>query len=535
VLKLKDTELTLSNLCKRKIILGFLIVTGMLFSLEAQQTVTRQTALDAYLKDNYEVAYDQFSELLTLFPRDPLYKYYLGVCLVQMQKEPEKAIELFIDARRDDAVVRTVPADVLFWLGRAQQMAGRYSDAIASFNEFTEQAGRKAAREKGTPEYIQQCLNRKGELSDSDFIGQAKEKNDNSGVFPGKDPAVVEELEAEAARVSKTKPEAEQRVQPEAEPKPEPVQEAEDQTKLESKELPLYRPQEAEPLKANRDTLKELTMDMQDKSETPEITETKPLATKVDTTFEEIFDENIVEGLKQPAATGVLMLFDVETKLIHEHGEKIRINPVHPPGLIYRIQTAVFRNPVALSYFKGLTPVYGIRNPSTGLTAYYAGMFRKIEDAKKALPQVRQKGFRDAFIVAFSGGKPVSLERAAILEKEWGIIPFKPDKQALKEIQADTVPPTLSFRVEVVRSKKPVSEEDYEAMKIISGTRGLDVETLPDGSIVYLIGKFITFDSAENFAGLLVRNGYRDAKVVAWLGKREIPVETAKQLFNSLE
>jgi hypothetical protein len=29
-----------------------------------------------------------------------------------------------------------------------------------------------------------------------------------------------------------------------------------------------------------------------------------------------------------------------------------------------------------------------------------------------------------------------------------------------------------------------------------------------------------------------LRNGYKEAKVVAWLGKREIPVETAKKLFE---
>ena len=54
-------------------------------------------------------------------------------------------------------------------------------------------------------------------------------------------------------------------------------------------------------------------------------------------------------------------------------------------------------------------------------------------------------------------------------------------------------------------------------------------------TIVYLAGKFITYESAEEYAGLLARNGYRDAKVTAWLGKKEIPVDTAQQLFENLE
>jgi len=50
-----------------------------------------------------------------------------------------------------------------------------------------------------------------------------------------------------------------------------------------------------------------------------------------------------------------------------------------------------------------------------------------------------------------------------------------------------------------------------------------------------LIGKFITFESAVEYTDLLIRNGYREAQVVAWLGKKEIPVDTARQLFENLK
>jgi hypothetical protein len=60
------------------------------------------------------------------------------------------------------------------------------------------------------------------------------------------------------------------------------------------------------------------------------------------------------------------------------------VNAAVPPGLIYRIQVAVFRNPVARSFFKGLTPVYGFRIAGNNYTTYYAGMFRRIGDARKA-------------------------------------------------------------------------------------------------------------------------------------------------------
>ena len=123
--------------------------------------------------------------------------------------------------------------------------------------------------------------------------------------------------------------------------------------------------------------------------------------------------------------------------------EKITIDPEVPAGLIYRIQIAVFRNPVAPAYFKGITPVYGFKVSGTDKTSYYAGMFRRSSDAKKALAAVVAKGFMDAFIVALSGNKPVSSERAAILEKEWGKKPFIGMVNSESEIPVDTVPPTL--------------------------------------------------------------------------------------------
>jgi hypothetical protein len=69
----------------------------------------------------------------------------------------------------------------------------------------------------------------------------------------------------------------------------------------------------------------------------------------------------------------------------------------------------------------------------------------------------------------------------------------------------------------------------------MAGRHGLDIQPLDDGNIVYLIGKFITFESAVEYADLLMRNGYREVKVVAWLGKKEIPVDTARQLFENLK
>jgi hypothetical protein len=204
--------------------------------------------------------------------------------------------------------------------------------------------------------------------------------------------------------------------------------------------------------------------------------------------------------------------------------------------LIYRIQIAVFRNPVSPVYFKGITPVYGFRTEGSELKTYYAGMFRRISDARNALSDVKGKGFKDSFISSFMGRKPVSADRAVVLEKEWGLKPFERTVNRLPVvIPADTLPPTLVFRVEIMRVAKPVKPNVIESMKTLAGSRGMDILTLGDKKIAYLIGNFITFESAAEYADLMIRNGYREAKVVAWLGSKEIPLETARQLFENLK
>ena len=250
-----------------------------------------------------------------------------------------------------------------------------------------------------------------------------------------------------------------------------------------------------------------------------------------DTASQLVTKEKIINTV--PKDKELYSIFEVIAKPTYVADEKATVNPEVPAGLIYRIQIAVFRNPVNKVYFKGITPVYGFKSNVPDVTIYYAGMFRRSADASKALIKVKSAGFKDAFVVALLDKKIVSAERAGIQENEWGNKPFN-SFQAPKapDTPRDTVPPTLIFRVEVIKSQKPLNNEQLDNIKKLAGNRGLDVIKNDSGQNIYLIGKFLTFESAAEYADLLTRNGQKEARVTAYLGKREIPVETAKQLFE---
>jgi hypothetical protein len=554
---------------KKQLILFCLItVIGIPFNnLLSQSTQTkpgRQSSIEAFSQANYEKAYAGFRELLLTYPKDPLYKYYSAVCLVKLNRDPVEAANLLQEALQGGGAVKTLPSDALFYLGRAQQMSGKFREAEESYKLYTDQVGKKAAKEMAVPGFIQQCKQKEGQVSNSEtkpFESSKTQKADSNNI--GTKYAIKDQIKKNVEIENPTKvnlPSDYEIFLNEA---------IEFQFKADSllelageqrKEMEKASTTEKATLKARISENEKLASSFQTNAdqkyqeaqraenqkpdsviplkETAGQTENKVVkdtSKKADNKIAKAADikSDTIKGIKSQVE--IFSFFEALPKPITDKNAQIVIDPEVPEGLIYRIQIAVFRNPVVPAYFKGITPVYGFKIAGTDKTIYYAGMFRKSADAKKALTSVKSKGFKDSFIIALAGNKAVSPDRATLMEKEWGQKPFYSIDKALPETRTDTITPTLSFRVEVIRSLKPMTQDVVDGIRKMAGNRGMDILFLQDGKIVYLIGKFITFESAAEYADLLNRNGYHEAVVVAWLGKKEISVETARQLFDNLK
>ena len=452
------------------------------------QRATRQSAEAAFNRGDYERAYSEFNELLEIFTRDPLYKYYASVCLIKLEQEPEQAERLIKEAIENNTAARSIPSDVTFYLARALHQNGKFDEATALYQRFANQAGRRTARELRVQDYINQCSKGEGAIAKTQPEKQITTESEISETLLGD---YLEMLDKTSS-----------------------IQFLADSVQ-------------------NADTVQ--------KDFTDNFTDEELAASHQSSTDE------MVEITQTP--TGYYY-FEVLNK---PPVEAIQIDPEIPEGLNYRIQMAIFRNFVTHEFFKGITPVYGITNVNNPeLKTYYAGMFRRGADAHNALAEVKNIGFNDAFIVSFLGDRSVSADRATALEQEWGTIPFemiadnKPtqvvaDRPALavdmppQVAAADTLPPTLVFRVEVMRVARAATPATVDALRTIAGNRGLDIITTDDRRIAYIIGRFITFESAAEYADLLVRNGYRETRVIAWLGNREMSLDTAIELFERLK
>lgn len=539
---------------KISLILLILILSLSANDLLSQNQVkpTRQSSMEAYSNGDFEKAYNEFSELLKIYPKDPLYKYYSAVCLVNMNREPAKAQSLINESINTTGAIKSLPVDALFYLGRTQQMQGKFTEAIQTFNQFTDQAGKKKAKELNVPELTQQCKEQIGKILETKKAVITPENKSLATVQKEKQASlpVENEITIDTARhnlppnIDKNLNEAlvlqsrADSLNSLAAAQREKLKNTSGSEKNDLKTKMTKSIQAADSSQAAADRnynnaqvminppLEKNPMQAQDQKTDAAI---KNISPDMQNKSAASIPERV---LTQPS--GVFLVFMV-SKPATTPGEKVQINPDVPDGLIYRIQIAVFKNPVALSYFKGISPIYGFKAAGAAATNYYAGMFRKFTDASKALAAVKSKGFKDSFIVAFMGRKPVSSDRAAVLEKEWGKKQIFSVPEPNQTTVSDTITKTLNFRVEVARSAKPLKGDQVENLVKLAGKRGLDVQLIEGGNTVYLIGNFITFESAEEYADLLIRNGYREAKVTAWLGRKEIDLETAKQLFENLK
>jgi tetratricopeptide (TPR) repeat protein len=195
----------LTDIRRRQLGITLAIMLLTLFSLNnvcaqtSQPVTTRQSSMEAFSKGNYEQAFKGFSELLQKYPKDPLYKYYSGACLVMMRQDPDEAVVLLQQSLNGASVVRSLPPDALFYLGRAQQMSGKFTEAIASFASYSDQVGKKKARDQGVPGFIQECENNKGIVAAAAAKPAVSSVNGNTEISKQPDQPVRDDTEKKPA------------------------------------------------------------------------------------------------------------------------------------------------------------------------------------------------------------------------------------------------------------------------------------------------------------------------------------------------
>lgn len=269
---------------------------------------------------------------------------------------------------------------------------------------------------------------------------------------------------------------------------------------------------------------------------------------------------------------------------LRETGERvsaaIAIDAPKPTGIVYSVQVGAFRKPIPADLFGDMIPVMGER-AGNGLTRYTVGLFDDFAAANAAKNMVRERGYRDAFVVAYKDGRRVSLAQARSGEEappvlatarpvdatpigttvtispaatvapvvvaaadtgalakypasaEAIIDAFKPapeaasyynDPAAAPARQVETVK-GLFFTVQVGVYSKPVP------LDRLFNITPLNSERTETAKIRYTTGVYLDMERARTRKDEAVALGVKDAFVTAYLNGKRIPMTEARALI----
>lgn len=280
-----------------------------------------------------------------------------------------------------------------------------------------------------------------------------------------------------------------------------------------------------------------------------------------------------------PAAGTTLAndVFDLGEGVAKRSGP-IAVDAPMPQGIVFKVQIGAFRKALGEDAFSDMTPVAG-EHTGNGLIRYTAGMFTSAESATKASQQVRERGYRDAFVVAYQDGKRIPLQQARRLVQGLSPVPGPDERPVTARPPAVITPPAAQPPVaapaeEAVLASYPASAEQVLAAfkpapdasayyndpsaapaKQVETIRGLfftvqvgvyskptaldrlfnitplNSERTETGKIRYTTGIFLDLDRAKARKDGTVALGVTDAFVTAYLNGKRIPMRDARALL----
>ena len=104
-------------------------------------------------------------------------------------------------------------------------------------------------------------------------------------------------------------------------------------------------------------------------------------------------------------------IFSTNKEGFYSDKTPIPVNAELPSGLVFKIQVGFFQNQLPQEHFDGIFPLASEQVDAVYFR-YVAGNFPTYAEAKKALQSITEKGYNDAFIVAYLDGKKISISEA---------------------------------------------------------------------------------------------------------------------------
>ncbi|MCB0409243.1 MAG: SPOR domain-containing protein [Flavobacteriales bacterium] len=190
--------------------------------------------------------------------------------------------------------------------------------------------------------------------------------------------------------------------------------------------------------------------------------------------------------------------------------------------VIFRVQLGAFSKKQSKSSFNGIKNLMEIY-ADDGLYKYlYPTSYKTIEEAAtKKLDLAVDNGVKDAFIVAYKGGKRISLTEAGVVTSQQENIreskTVKYDKSAIR------------FKVQVGLYKNQLPTEVLSKFIEVGS---IDQKSVENGLTRYTAGDFDTLEEAESFKNEILEKGLGGSFVISLHNEELIPINKAQEILK---
>lgn len=266
--------------------------------------------------------------------------------------------------------------------------------------------------------------------------------------------------------------------------------------------------------------------------------------------------ENVDEKDSESQGEAIVKVSGKEVFVNNNQSNYNKKNPIPidielPKGLILKVQIGAFRNKIDPTTFKGFSPIVGELTPS-GLTRYTAGVFTDFANVNTAKDRIREKGYSDAFVVAYFNGKRISIVQARkvfngeiksnqIVRNTYKSPPMKSrelhvsvdeiqtrewnSSQGKIELWPVSDRGTLFFTVQVGVYYDNVTPESVFTIS------PLNVENISKGLLRYSSGVYGSISKANIAKKKVIDSGISDAFITAYYKGNRISLGEAKSLM----
>ncbi|MES2139563.1 MAG: hypothetical protein V4511_07625 [Bacteroidota bacterium] len=123
----------------------------------ASEEEFKKQAAKLFDEEEFEKAYPLYSQLVSLYRKDPNYNYRLGVCMLYASDEKERAITFLEFATKN----KDVEKEAFFFLAKAYHLNYRFDDAIGQYLVYKKIASGAKAERFQVDRQIEMCNNGK--------------------------------------------------------------------------------------------------------------------------------------------------------------------------------------------------------------------------------------------------------------------------------------------------------------------------------------------------------------------------------------